>query len=51
MYATDPPFVDTGGGQARRFLENADLTDTARDAIAHGNWKRLTAHLPAHTRS
>ncbi|MEV5721571.1 amidohydrolase family protein [Amycolatopsis mediterranei] len=43
MYATDYPFVDTGAGQARRFLENADLSNAERDAIAHGNWERLTA--------
>lgn len=50
MYATDYPFVDTGADQARRFLENANLTDTERNAIAHGNWERLTAHLPAPAR-
>lgn len=45
LMATDYPFVDTGGGAARRFLDDADLTDSERDAIAHGNWERLTEHL------
>lgn len=45
MYATDYPYIDTSAGQARRFLEQADLTDAGRDAIASGNWERLTGHL------
>jgi uncharacterized protein len=45
LYATDYPFVDVGAGQARRFLEEADVTDAEREAIGHGTWERLTAHL------
>ena len=45
MYATDYPFIDTGAGQARSFLESADLTDDERHGMAHANWERLTAHL------
>lgn len=45
LYATDYPFVDNGGGRARAFLESAPLTPAEREAIASGNWERLTAHL------
>ena len=45
LTATDYPFVDNGGGAARSFLENADVSEADRDAIAHGNWDRLTSHL------
>jgi predicted TIM-barrel fold metal-dependent hydrolase len=45
LYATDYPFVDNSGGVARSFLTNADLTAQEREAIGHGNWERLTAHL------
>jgi predicted TIM-barrel fold metal-dependent hydrolase len=45
LYAVDYPFIQAGAGRARTFLEEADLTDTDREAIAHSNWERLTAHL------
>ena len=45
LTATDHPYIDNSGGAARRFLDDADLTDAERDAVAHGNWDRLTAHL------
>lgn len=45
LYATDYPFIPTGGGQARHFLESADLTDTQKTAIGSGAWDQLTAHL------
>ena len=45
LYSTDYPFIDTSAGKARRFLEQADLTERDRDAIGHSNWDRLTAHL------
>ena len=47
MYATDYPFVDTGSGRARQFLEQADLSESDRHAIGHGNWERPIAHLGA----
>jgi hypothetical protein len=31
---------------ARRFLEAADISDAEREAIASGNWERLTAGIP-----
>ena len=42
LYATDYPFVDTGAGQARTFLERAPLTDADKAAIGSGSWERLT---------
>ncbi len=41
MFSADYPFQFAGDGGARRFLEAADLTPAAREAIAHGNWERL----------
>jgi predicted TIM-barrel fold metal-dependent hydrolase len=46
MFAADYPFVPTEGGVARRFLEAADISDAEREAIASGNWERLTAGIP-----
>jgi predicted TIM-barrel fold metal-dependent hydrolase len=34
LFATDYPFVATDGGVARRFLDEADLTDSDRERIA-----------------
>ena len=45
MYATDYPFIDTSGAQARTFLESADLTEHEREGISHATWDSLTAHL------
>lgn len=45
MFAADYPFAPTDGGVARRFLEAADVSDTQREAIASGNWERLTAAI------
>lgn len=45
MFAADYPFVPTHGGAARGFLEAADLSDADREAIASGNWERLTAGI------
>jgi predicted TIM-barrel fold metal-dependent hydrolase len=45
MFAADYPFVPTDGGVARRFLEAADISDAEREAIASGNWERLTARI------
>ncbi len=36
------PFLDTSGGVARSFLENAPFTDEEKIAIGSGNWERLT---------
>ena len=44
MYSTDYPFRDTGGGEARAFLENAPLTEAEKTAVGAGNWERLMEH-------
>ncbi len=41
MTAVDHPFIDNSGGGARRFLEEADLTEAEKDAIGSGNWERI----------
>ncbi|MEJ2866865.1 amidohydrolase family protein [Actinomycetospora sp. OC33-EN08] len=41
LSATDYPFIDNSGGAARRFLDEAQLTDAEKDAIGSGNWERL----------
>ena len=42
LYATDYPFIDTSGGRARRFLEQASLSAAEKEAIGSGSWERLT---------
>ncbi|MET9626180.1 amidohydrolase family protein [Lentzea sp. NPDC006480] len=53
LYSTDYPYtfgtrpggfphLDTSGGVARSFLENAPFTDAEKIAIGSGNWERLT---------
>lgn len=39
LFAVDHPFSD--GGQARRFLDSAPVSDADREQIAHGNAERL----------
>ena len=41
------PFLDTSGGVARMFLENAPFTRQEKAAIGSGNWERLTGHVSA----
>lgn len=43
MFSTDYPYLMAGPGEARDFLEQADLSQADRDKIAYGNWERLTA--------
>lgn len=45
LYSTDYPFVDTGDGRARAFLESAPLTPAQRESAGSGAWERLTGHL------
>lgn len=45
-YGTRPggfPYLDTSGGVARSFLENAPFTEEEKIAIGSGNWERLTS--------
>jgi predicted TIM-barrel fold metal-dependent hydrolase len=47
------PYLDTSGGVARSFLENAPFSDEEKIAIGSGNWERLTSrshHAGAGTR-
>ncbi|RKN41276.1 amidohydrolase family protein [Streptomyces hoynatensis] len=57
LYSTDYPFtygfrpggfpyVDTGAGAARSFLENAPFTEEEKAGIAHRNWERLVSRAP-----
>jgi hypothetical protein len=41
------PFLDTSGGVARSFLEQAPFTAAEKAAIGSGNWERLTGHVIA----
>ena len=43
LFSTDYPYQYRPGGEARRFLEAAPLDPIDRNALAHGNWDRLTA--------
>jgi uncharacterized protein len=41
LFSTDFPYQYRHGGDARRFLQNCDLGESAKVAFAHGNWLRL----------
>jgi predicted TIM-barrel fold metal-dependent hydrolase len=43
--ASDYPYRFTPAGGARTFIETAALSDSDRNAIAHGNWERITAGI------
>ena len=45
LFSSDYPYRMTPDGGARRFLEQADLSEADRNAIAHGNWERLVAGI------
>ena len=45
LFSSDYPYRFTPGGGARRFLDAADLSDSDRHAIAHGNWERLVSGI------
>ena len=45
LFASDYPYVMVPDNGSRRFLEEADLSDTDRDKIASGNWERLCAGI------
>ena len=45
LFSTDYPYRFTPNGGARRFLQEAKLTDADKDAIAHGNWERMVANI------
>ena len=45
MFSTDYPYRFTPGGGARRFLDEAALSDDDKAAIAHGNWERMVGDI------
>lgn len=45
LFSTDYPFETAPRGGARRFLEEADLSQADREKIASGNWDRLCADI------
>ncbi len=45
LFSTDYPYHLEPNGGARRFLEEADLSDAERRAIGHANWERLCAAI------
>ena len=49
LYSTDYPFIDTSGGQARAFLDDAPLNDDQKTGVASRQWEQLTGHLATPT--
>ncbi len=45
LFSSDYPYRFTRDGGARRFLEDANLSDADTTAIAHGNWERLVSDI------
>jgi predicted TIM-barrel fold metal-dependent hydrolase len=45
LFSTDYPYRFTPDGGARRFLDEADLGETDKARIAHGNWERLVGNI------
>ena len=46
LFSTDYPFQYRLGGDARRFLEQAPLTEEEKVKFANGNWEKLTGPRP-----
>lgn len=47
LFSTDFPYQYRSGCDARRFLDNCGLEETAKAGFAHGNWLRLIAECTA----
>lgn len=45
LFSTDYPYRLAPHGGARRFLQEADLTESEREQIASGNWARICAGI------
>jgi predicted TIM-barrel fold metal-dependent hydrolase len=45
LFASDYPYVMVPDGGSRRFLEEADISETDREMIASGNWEKLCAGI------
>lgn len=44
-FETGYPFIDTGHGRGRSFLEESPFSESEKNAIASGNWEKLTSRL------
>jgi uncharacterized protein len=42
LFSTDYPYQYRPGGDAHRFLAGCGFNDAEKQALAHGNWQRLT---------
>lgn len=45
LFASDYPYVLVADGGSRRFLEQAEISETDREKIASANWKKLCAGI------
>jgi len=45
VFASDYPYVMVPDGGSRRFLEEADISETDKEKIASANWERLCAGI------
>ena len=45
LFASDYPYVMVPDGGSRRFLEEAQISETDREKIASGNWEKLCAGI------
>jgi hypothetical protein len=45
LFSIDYPYHLAPNGGARRFLEEADLSDVEREGVAHANWERMCAAI------
>lgn len=46
LFSTDYPYQYNPGGEARMFLDEAELDAAEKELFAHGNWERLTGQAP-----
>ncbi|BBX61703.1 amidohydrolase [Mycobacterium saskatchewanense] len=45
LFSTDYPYRFVPDGGARRFLQDADLSEADREKVASGNWERICAAI------
>jgi uncharacterized protein len=45
LFATDYPFVPLQKDASRRFLNEANISESERNIISAGNWERLRTHI------
>jgi hypothetical protein len=51
LFSSDYPYQYRPGKPGRSFLLNADLSQEAKEAFAHGNWEELTNRGSSHANS